>query len=77
VTLSKAALEVDANKRPKCGVFTLRKILSTADLALFNEWLSDPNRTSTWISEVLRADGHNTSDFTIQRHRRGKCSCAE
>jgi hypothetical protein len=75
VSLSEAAQAVDSKQPgPKCGVYALRQKLSPEDLKVFDAWLHG-DRTSTWISEVLKADGHTTSDFTIARHRRGKCSC--
>jgi hypothetical protein len=75
VSLSEAAIAVDSKQPgPKCGVYALRQKLSPEDLKVFNAWLHG-DRTSTWISEVLRTDGHTTSEFTIARHRRLKCSC--
>jgi hypothetical protein len=77
VSLDKAALAVvDTRPGPKCGVHTLQKALSPKDLELFCSWLPiDSGKKSSWISEVLKADGYSTSEMTIARHRRGKCSC--
>jgi hypothetical protein len=78
VSLSEAAIAVESNKPgPKCGVHVLRANLPADDRKLLDEWLPlDSGKTSTWISEVLVIDKHQISEFTIQRHRRGKCSCA-
>lgn len=77
VSLSEAANAVDSKQPgPKCGVHTLRATLSPADRKVLDAWLPlNSGKQSTWISTVLRADGHSTSEFVIARHRRGKCSC--
>lgn len=77
MSLSEAAQAVDSKQPgPKCGVHTLRESLSPADRLVLDGWLPlESGKQSTWIATVLRADGHSTSEFVIQRHRRGKCSC--
>lgn len=77
MTLSSKAAAIDQTKPgPRCGIYQLRRTLDTAD----NTWLDDvlppdSGRTSVWISEVLKSDGHDISEFSVQRHRRRKCSC--
>lgn len=78
VTLRVAAESVEPTSKPgpKCGIHILRMKLDTDD----NNWLDDvlpstSGKKSSWISDVLKSDGHDVSEFIIQRHRRGKCSC--
>ena len=75
--LSDAAVKVDARvPGPKCGVALMRLQLDDADRKFFNDLLKY-TRTSVYVSEVLAADGKRLSDFSISRHRKRKCSCAE
>lgn len=77
MALSDKAEAIDkAKPGPRCGIYQIRQTVSPSDNAWLDENLSpDSGRTSTWISEVLKADGHDISEFTVQRHRRRKCSC--
>jgi hypothetical protein len=75
--LREAAVKVDARvPGPKCGVARMRLMLDKADLEFFNALLKS-DKTSVYVSEVLSADDKKLSDFSIARHRKRKCSCAE
>lgn len=70
------AVEPTSKPGPKCGIHILRLNLDTDD----NNWLDDvlpmnSGKKSGWISDVLKSDGHDVSEFVIQRHRKRKCSC--
>jgi hypothetical protein len=39
--------------------------------------LDDPTIMGTAIAKVLRSRGHDITHDTVQRHRRGQCSCQE
>lgn len=60
---------------PICGVAKLRTVLTKDDLAWLDEHLANDWDTSTYIARVLKIEGHHLSDFTIRRHRTGRCSC--
>jgi len=70
-----AAVIEQASSGPRCGVLQLREELTGDDVAWLDEVLNDKRRQSTWIAAVLKQDGHQISAITLQRHRRGICSC--
>lgn len=79
MSLRSAAEQVDNRvPGPKCGVAILRLQLDDLDRKTFDAWLDiTSGKSNVWISEVLSADDKKLSDFTIGRHRKRKCSCAE
>jgi hypothetical protein len=76
--LRNAAEKVDARQpAPKCHVAILRLQLDDLDRKFLDDLLKDTSRTNVYISEVVAADDHSLSEFSIGRHRKGRCSCAE
>lgn len=77
MSLRTAAETVDNRlPAPKCHVAILRLQLDDLDLKFLNDLLKS-DKTSVYISEVVAADNRTLSEFSINRHRRRKCSCAE
>jgi len=75
VSLREAAKAVEARKAgPKCSVQNYRSTLDPEDLKYLDTLLASDN-ASTYISDVIRADGGLVSDFSIRRHRNGRCLC--
>ncbi len=58
-----------------CSFQALFKELSKADRDDLLTALADMTITSSAISRALVANGHNIKRDTVQRHRRGDCSC--
>lgn len=61
--------------RPRCTFGIVAEQLDADDLAVVDAAMSDPGITGTAIAEVLRGEGHDITATTVQRHRRGECSC--
>lgn len=60
---------------PKCGV---ARFLAGLDEPFRTEAAAAIDNTSveaTALSRVLKTRGHRLSDYIINRHRSGKCSC--
>lgn len=71
-----AAFSVQKKRRrgPKCGMGTLLDDLDDRDQkALLN--VLDSRWTGEEIAEQLREAGYQMKGHTVQRHRRGECSC--
>lgn len=58
-----------------CGVTKLAAKLSDDDRTWLDEQLRNDDVTASWISSVLRADGHELSQAIVSRHKRGSCRC--
>lgn len=60
----------------RCSVGTLLGRMTDEDRAVLLGWLADDSITSVRIATALRKQIAPTmGDSTIQRHRRGACSC--
>lgn len=80
MSLRVAAEKVDSRQpAPKCHVAILRLQLDDLDRKFLDDMLkADPLKvTSVYIEDVLKADDHPVSEFSIRRHRNGRCRCAE
>lgn len=72
-----------ANARPApaavCGVKAFlanyEQVEGKAEAAKVAAILMDTSRASTALSDTLRANGYQVSNFMIRRHRTGQCSC--
>jgi ABC-type siderophore export system fused ATPase/permease subunit len=71
------ATEKDASRKgPLCGLAILRARLDKADLTALDEYLADRDGVTTAsIHRALLTEGHRIGKNTIERHRRGDCSC--
>lgn len=68
--------EVQAQARPSmCTVKTILETLSPADQEAMQQAFDTPGVQGTSIAKVLKKRGHQISSHTVQRHRRGSCSC--
>ena len=75
----------NASATAKASVCKIGKLLQTDQLPLEDKkYLStildtpenDPNRvTNAALARVLREEGFDISDSSVDRHRRGDCSC--
>ena len=75
MALNLAAEKVAQSKPgPRCGFGAILKALGPEDLAYYQEMLAE-SRTRSYIAEVFRADGHDVSVYTVNRHFKGQCSC--
>lgn len=72
----------------RCRIYYLREVLEGEDLQVFNDTLTKlvaipgndrkngkSGLTARWLSDVLKANGHDISSSTIQRHTAGRCTC--
>lgn len=65
-----------ARKGPPCGMFVLLGNLDKADAEVLREYLGDREKVTTAvIHRALLREGHRLGKNTIERHRRGECSC--
>lgn len=71
------ALDAERNllPGPKCGVAKVRIVLVPADQTALDAALADDATSHSAISRALFSEGHRVSEFTVGRHRMGKCSC--
>ncbi len=60
---------------PKCSVAYMMKRLDPSDLATFTTALANADITAAAISRALRNVGEEVSAFSVNRHRKGECSC--
>lgn len=59
---------------PRCSVAIITQGLDDVDRKALERTLASDLNSET-ISEVLQSAGLRVSGATLQRHRRGKCSC--
>jgi hypothetical protein len=64
-------------KGPTCSMKNIIDSLSKEDADALAEALANPNVTGRAITEALRAEGHDTRDHSVNRHRRGLCQCGD
>lgn len=69
------AAETVIKKGPTCSVATLMGELSKDDAEALAEALATQRVPGTAIERALLREGHRMPAATIQRHRRGMCSC--
>jgi hypothetical protein len=62
-----------AARRSWCSVCLLITTLSDKEAKAFTDRLADKHVANTALSRVLKANGHDISDGTLSRHRRGEC----
>ena len=70
-----ADLAADVPPGPKCGT---AKVLAALDDDLrvqVQTALDDERYTSRGIARQLTKRGHQITDFTVNRHRKGECRC--
>lgn len=61
--------------RARCGVAKVLTHLEGSDLEAVINALADDSFTGESIAEALRDEGFQIMGQTVQRHRRGMCSC--
>ena len=62
-----------AVRRAWCSVCTLIAKLPKEEGKILKERVDNLEITHRALSKVLKANGHNVSDGTLGRHRRGDC----
>ena len=76
--MSTLAAKLAETKNPRrggaCSVTQLITNLDDVDGQALRNVLEGDLEGET-IAAVLRSEGHHISGYTIQRHRRGMCSC--
>lgn len=65
----------DLVRRPECTIKALLLSLPDKERDALLAAMNNPAKSHTFISRVLRDEGHNISSNTVGRHRRGDCSC--
>jgi hypothetical protein len=60
-------------KRAWCSVCEVIKSLSTKEAELLHARMTTKAISHVALSDVLRKNGHDISDSTVGRHRRGVC----
>lgn len=77
-TLFDEILELQAEGRPStCTVKAILDAMTPADRAAIVQAFNTPTVMGTSIAKVLKKRGFPISSHTLQRHRRGGCSCEE
>ena len=69
------AAESTIKKGPPCSVALLLSELKGDDRQAVIEALGDPKVPATAIDRALLKEGHRVGSNSLQRHRRGECSC--
>lgn len=69
------AEQAAARKGPECGFVEVYRTLHKPDADELRDALSRPAITSATISRVLSKHGLKVQAQTVNRHRRGECSC--
>lgn len=59
----------------KCTVRTILESVAPTDAEDIRTALGMSNITSTTLTDILKRRGFKLSSHTVQRHRRGDCSC--
>lgn len=74
----KDALEQSTRKRTgfRCSVCKLLDTVDAEDAEALREYLGNPAVQSSQIGRALQAEGHDISQHTVSRHRRGDCVSA-
>lgn len=60
---------------PDCGMWTVLVALDDADADAVRATLVRTDVTSSGIARILRSFDHVISEGTVNRHRKGLCSC--
>ena len=60
---------------PRCTVAVILDELTPEDAAALRAAFSKQAFTAAAIARTLRKRGHRITDGTVQRHRKGECSC--
>lgn len=71
-----------ADQRRRGGVCTIARVLAAAgpqDRKTILAWLTDQSIPSTRVADSLsgKIDGIRVTDFTVRRHRLGRCLCGQ
>ena len=70
-------LEEQGNKAAStCTVRSILETMSDTDRADLQAAFSRPLVDGTVIADILKQRGYKVSSHTVQRHRRGACSCS-
>lgn len=73
--LADAIAAATADARPAgCSVGALLSTMDAADADVLRSALDD-GVVGTVLAAALKAEGHDVSAYTLQRHRRGTCRC--
>lgn len=76
MSLRRAVAAASATPRHRlCTVTLIRMDLDPDDAADLDEMLADRSITGKALSAGLQSLGHHVTPVTINRHRRGECSC--
>jgi len=62
-------------KGPPCAISLICAELAEEDAASLQEAFADAEIPAAVIYRVLTGNGFSVSTNTVQRHRRGECSC--
>ena len=69
-----AEATLDTRRQP-CSISLLRSQLPPEDAEVLTKAMDDPVITSAAIARALGNYGHKLAPQTVQRHRRGDCTC--
>jgi hypothetical protein len=69
------AEQADTRKGPACGFVEVYKTLHKPDADELRDALGSPAITASTISRVLARHGLKVQSQTVNRHRRGECTC--
>lgn len=66
--------EQGIRKGPDCRVCVIVRLLDKDDAVALNEAMADPKMTTSAITRALKAEGHEVSQTSVGRHRKGECN---
>jgi len=69
------AEQANTRRGPECGFVEVYRTLQKPDADDLRDALVRPQITSTTIARVLGRHGLKIQPQTVNRHRRGECSC--
>lgn len=64
-----------SRKGPRCTMWHIERAMTAEDRATLAKALADPSMTLSTIVRALQASGHRVGRHTLERHKKGECSC--
>lgn len=66
--------EQGIRKGPDCRVCVIVRMLSGPDQQALADAMADPRLTTSAITRALKSEGHEVSQTSVGRHRKGECN---
>ena len=70
-------LQETKHRGASCSVRALKRSLDKEALAALSEAFAEETIDAVTIATWLTSKGHKVNSWTVNRHRRGQCSCEQ